>query len=193
MRTFALRRNRWHASGFCVLRPGVLRGVSSRFSAGLRWFLRSRFGHLGGTFVVLVGHLKVVVFRHVFGVAEPLAHDVAGEDLAKFRLPCRSQIVKESRPWFDVGNVDDSHQLRPQIAVGIAIAGDDELRAFRCILKHFQQVAFELGEHRNDAGSLVAVVLRLGRVDENAFAIPVDVAPPQAQMLGRTAQPAVAA
>jgi len=92
--------------------------ISRDFGRSLHRILH-RFG------VVLVGHLQIVLSGDGLGIADPAADDVCGKSLLQFRLTGGPQVVEEFRPGVQAGPLDDPQQLRPQIGVGVAVAGDN--------------------------------------------------------------------
>ncbi len=63
------------------------------------------------------------------GIADPLTRHSFAERPFKLVLASLAEIVEQVRPGGDSGAPQDPHQVRPQIAVGHAVAGDDVLRS----------------------------------------------------------------
>ena len=145
---------------------------------------------------MLIRDLKVVLFRNLRGVAEPLADDVIGEGVFQFGLAGGSKIVEQLRPRFQPGAIlDDAFKVGAQVGVGAAVAGNHEIGGQRGgpvgVVRFgvsFEQQRLKLGEQRYQALVLSFVVLGFGRVNHHRLFVKVDVSPRQFQVFGRTAQ-----
>jgi hypothetical protein len=71
---------------------------------------------------VLVARLPVVLVGDRRAVSEPLGRDVCRELIGQFSCP---QILEQLGPCSEPGRFNDPKQLRPQIGVAVAVAGND--------------------------------------------------------------------
>ena len=156
----------------------TLRGDSLVTAALLQRAGRCRYRF----FEVVLGHLQVVSGRHFLRVADPGTDHVTWKGLFQLGLASRPEVLKQLRPRLKAGPLDDSQQLRSQVAVRSAVSGDDVLcprfGQFEALIEEWP----EFGEQRNHARAL-AVVRRLGARDVDSLAIPVDVRPDEQEML----------
>ena len=76
---------------------------------------------------VTIGNLQVVFRCHCARVAHPRTDNVRREGLFQFRLPSAAKILKDLGPRLQPCPSNDPHQLRSQVGICIAIAGDHKL------------------------------------------------------------------
>jgi hypothetical protein len=87
------------------------------------WVLRLFLRHICAAFCaafqcsleMLIGHLKIMLPRDLWTVPNPLANNVSRERLLEFRLPARSQVVEDSRPWFHAGSLHKPRHVCAEI------------------------------------------------------------------------------
>ncbi|MEX1096727.1 MAG: hypothetical protein WED34_11820, partial [Planctomycetales bacterium] len=116
-------------------------------------------------------------------VADPGADDVRRERFLQFRLPRRPQVLEQLGPRVQAGLGDDALQLRPQVRIRVPVAGDDILRPRLGFVERGFQVRAQLREDGHDSLFAAGMMFRLGRVNGEPGALPVDVPPPQSKML----------
>ncbi|OHB66232.1 MAG: hypothetical protein A2Y76_14020 [Planctomycetes bacterium RBG_13_60_9] len=83
--------------------------------------------------------------------------------------------------------------MRPQIAVGPPVSGNDEFAPRLRLLKGFAQVGEQFGKQRDEAGFAAQMMLRFRRVHEYPALLPIHIGPLQGQDLRWTTNAPVAA
>ncbi|HEY8747331.1 MAG TPA: hypothetical protein VIM11_05115 [Tepidisphaeraceae bacterium] len=126
------------------------------------------------------------------GVAQPSTDDVRRELLFKFRLPGRSQVVKQLRPGGQPRPANDPLKLSSQVDRGVPALGHHPLRPFLGFLERGQQVGLQLRKQWQHSAVLAFITFRLGRRDAQPIMLPIHIRPPQRQGFARAAQPTVA-
>jgi hypothetical protein len=64
--------------------------------------------------------------------------------------------VEQARPRLDTRASEDAKQLRPQVAVALAVASDDELGADLGLLERVEQHRSQFGEERQASSTFAA-------------------------------------
>ena len=85
---------------------------------------------------VVIGHLQIVLVSDWSRIAKPLTHNVQGESGCQFRLPARSQVVKQLGPGLYASTFNDPQELGSQIRVAIVVTRDDVFRSSVSLVKH---------------------------------------------------------
>ena len=147
----------------------------------------------GRSLEMLAGHLEIMLRCDRLRIADPGAGDMHRELLSELRLAGRAEVLKSLWPRFQTGSPNDPMQLSSQILVSAAILGHDEFRPrfgkFKSVFKERPQ----LGKERNEPAFSPGQMLRLWALNVDPAVLPVDVLPPQSQMLRRAPQTTVAA
>lgn len=118
----------------------------------------------GGPGEVLVGCLKIVLRSNGLGVTDPVTDHMNWELFRQLGFTRAAKILEQLWPWFQIGLTNDPFQLCPQVAVAIAIAGDDRRTQRRIAAQvHFVsdllQFKAEFGEQRNSTKFFALVML----------------------------------
>ncbi|MEN6506798.1 MAG: hypothetical protein ABFD92_19860 [Planctomycetaceae bacterium] len=141
---------------------------------------------------VFFGGLKVMPHGNLGGVADPPADGLHRVRLGKLCLAGAAKVLEQLAPGRHARPLDDLRQLRAQVLLGVAIAGDNVLRAFGRLFKHVAQVRQDFREDRHLADTAVRMVLRLVAVDCEPIMFPVNVHPLELQHFRGAAQAAIA-
>ena len=142
---------------------------------------------------VFVGQLQVVLSGHLGTVADPFANDVRRKRFFEFRLPARSQIVEDSRPWLQASPLDDPRELRPYVPPGVAVAGDDMLRSrLGSIPNRFQEWP-QFGKQRHESRFMPGMAGGLGASNAQSAVLPIHIVPHNRQVLAGAPQAAISA
>ncbi|MCL2647106.1 MAG: hypothetical protein FWD61_08890 [Phycisphaerales bacterium] len=142
---------------------------------------------------MLVGYLQIMLLGDAGGVPDPLAYHVYREKLAKLGLSTAPQIRKQLRPRIESGPLDDPFQVRPQIGILLSVASDDVFRPRLGGFVNIPQVRQQFRKDRHPPFPATDKVFRLWRVNQKPATFPINIPPPQPQMLRRTAKASVSA
>lgn len=165
-----------------------LRCISGVFERLLHRILQRFFGDAGSPFEMLAGDLQVVLLSSCLRIADPLADGLQRKLFGQFGLARRSQVLEHFRPRLQASPADNAVQLRPQILVGVPVAGDDEFTPRFGLFECLFQVRAKFREHRNQSAFAPGQMFRLRTTDQNPAIFPIHVGPSQGEVFRRATE-----
>ena len=99
----------------------LLHRILHRFSVGVC-----------GPLKVFVGDLQIVLQGDRLRVANPGTDGLNQELFGQFGFPRAAEVLEQFGPGLQAGTPDDFCQLRPQVGVRAAVAGDEKFELAEC-------------------------------------------------------------